>query len=44
MRNQTKERLSVDKEQLIQGLSVDGYFGWEQLYDLLVAKIQISFV
>ncbi|MCM3651534.1 M3 family oligoendopeptidase [Metabacillus litoralis] len=44
MRNQTKERLSVDKEQLIQGLSADGYFGWEQLYDLLVAKIQIPFV
>jgi oligoendopeptidase F len=44
MRDQTKERLSVDKEQLIQGLSVDGYFGWEQLYDLIVAKIQIPFV
>ncbi|QGQ47916.1 M3 family oligoendopeptidase [Metabacillus sediminilitoris] len=43
MRNRTKERLSVEKEQLIQDLSVDGYFGWEQLYDLLVAKIQIPF-
>jgi pepF/M3 family oligoendopeptidase len=43
MRNRTKERLSVEKEQLIQGLSVDGYFGWEQLYDLLVAKIKIPF-
>ncbi|MGM0877257.1 MAG: M3 family oligoendopeptidase, partial [Bacillota bacterium] len=43
MRNHSKERLSVEKEQLIQGLSVDGYIGWEQLYDLLVAKIQIPF-
>ncbi|MGM7723994.1 M3 family oligoendopeptidase [Metabacillus sp. Hm71] len=43
MRDHTKERLSVDKEQLVQGLSVDGYYGWEQLYDLLVAKIQIPF-
>lgn len=43
MRTQTKERLSVDKEQLIQGLSVDGFYAWEQLYDLLVAKIEIPF-
>jgi pepF/M3 family oligoendopeptidase len=43
MRNQSRERLSVDKEQLIQELSVDGYYAWEQLYDLFVAKIQIPF-
>ncbi|MBO1510915.1 M3 family oligoendopeptidase [Metabacillus bambusae] len=43
MRNQSKERLTVEKEQLIQGLSVDGYYAWEQLYDLFVAKIQIPF-
>ncbi len=43
MRNQSKEKLSVEKEQLIQQLSVDGYIGWEQLYDLLVSKVQIPF-
>ncbi|WP_226669375.1 M3 family oligoendopeptidase [Metabacillus litoralis] len=43
MRNQSKEKLSVEKEQLIQELSVDGYIGWEQLYDLLVSNVQIPY-
>ncbi|MFC0270873.1 M3 family oligoendopeptidase [Metabacillus herbersteinensis] len=42
-REDSKERLSLEKESLIQGLSVDGYSGWGQLYDLLVAKIKIPF-
>ncbi|WP_273124890.1 M3 family oligoendopeptidase [Bacillus weihaiensis] len=43
MRDSAKEKLTVDKEQLIQELSVNGYVGWEQLYDLLVAAVQIPY-
>lgn len=38
-----KEKLSEEEETLINKLSVDGYYGWGQMYDTIVGKIQIPF-
>ncbi|MEI2368760.1 M3 family oligoendopeptidase [Niallia circulans] len=38
-----KEKLSEEEETLINKLSVDGYYGWGQMYDTVVGKIQIPF-
>ncbi|WP_019412497.1 M3 family oligoendopeptidase [Paenisporosarcina sp. TG20] len=40
-RNEAKELLSEKEEDMITVLSVDGYHGWGQLYDLLVGDIKI---
>ncbi|MBA9025517.1 M3 family oligoendopeptidase [Peribacillus huizhouensis] len=42
-RERAMEKLSVDEESLINALSVDGYHGWSQLYDTIVATIHIPF-
>ncbi|SFA95202.1 MULTISPECIES: M3 family oligoendopeptidase [unclassified Bacillus (in: firmicutes)] len=40
-RNAAQEKLSSKEESLINALGVDGYHGWGQLYDLIVASIKI---
>jgi len=42
-RTAAKEKLSEVEETLINKLSVDGYYGWGQMYDTIVGKIQIPF-
>lgn len=41
-RDNAKEQLSVDEEVLINDLAVDGYHGWSQMYDALVAKMSVE--
>jgi len=40
-RDKSKELLSEKEEDMITALSVDGYHGWSQLYDLLVGDVRI---
>ena len=42
-RTQAKEMLPVAEESLINQLSVDGYHGWGQMYDTIVAGLKIKF-
>lgn len=42
-RTAANEKLSEAEETLINKLSVDGYYGWGQMYDTIVGKIQIPF-
>lgn len=42
-RTAAKEKLSETEETLINKLSVDGYYGWGQMYDTIVGKMQIPF-
>lgn len=42
-RDQAKNKLSVEEESLINQLAIDGYHGWSQLYDTIVATIKIPF-
>lgn len=42
-RERAKERLSEKEESVINALSVDGYHGWGQMYDLLVGNTKIDF-
>ncbi|MBD3109539.1 M3 family oligoendopeptidase [Bacillus sp. AGMB 02131] len=42
-RRRAQEKLSVEAETLIQQLGIDGYHGWGQLYDSLVATIEIPY-
>ena len=41
-REEVALKLSEEEESLITSLSVDGYQGWGQLYDLLVGDIKIK--
>jgi len=41
-RELAKEKLSPEMESLINSLSVDGYSGWESLYDVTVAKFKMT--
>jgi oligoendopeptidase F len=41
-RHQTKEKLPLDKENLISQLSVDGYHAWGKLYDTTVGQMEIT--
>ncbi|WP_370569656.1 M3 family oligoendopeptidase [Sporosarcina sp. BP05] len=41
-REEVNLKLSEEEESLITSLSVDGYHGWGQLYDLLVGEIKIK--
>ncbi|MBE1555882.1 M3 family oligoendopeptidase [Sporosarcina limicola] len=43
-REEVELKLSEEEESLITSLSVDGYHGWGQLYDLLVGNIKINLV
>ncbi len=40
-RHHTKEKLPLDKENLISQLSVDGYHAWGELYDTTVGQMAI---
>ncbi|MBM7691846.1 pepF/M3 family oligoendopeptidase [Peribacillus deserti] len=40
-RERVMEKLSVEEESLINQLSVDGYHGWGQMYDVLVSSVKI---
>ncbi|WP_077325695.1 M3 family oligoendopeptidase [Virgibacillus siamensis] len=41
-RDKAKELLSADEEKLINDLSVDGYHGWSQMYDTVVANMSVD--
>jgi pepF/M3 family oligoendopeptidase len=41
-REQAKEKLSADKEKLIQRLSVDGYHAWGDMYNLIVGRMKVT--
>nr|WP_244516912.1 M3 family oligoendopeptidase [Alkalicoccus daliensis] len=41
-RKNAKEKLSADKEQLIQKLSVDGYQAWGELYNTIVGRMEVE--
>src|SRR5690606_38545072 len=41
-REEAKMQLSEKEENLITALSMDGYHGWSQLYDMLVGEIKIK--
>ena len=41
-REEVNLKLSEEEESLITSLSVDGYHGWGQLYDMLVGDIKIK--
>ncbi|KXH78818.1 M3 family oligoendopeptidase [Sporosarcina sp. HYO08] len=40
-REEAALRLSAEEESMITALSVDGYHGWSQLYDLLVGDLSV---
>lgn len=42
-RNQGKDLLSEQEEKLINDLSIDGFQGWSDHYDSLVAQVEIPF-
>jgi len=42
-RRRAKEKGSLEQEQLINALGVDGYHSWGQLYNLVVGNIKIPF-
>ncbi|MCO7175319.1 M3 family oligoendopeptidase [Sporolactobacillus kofuensis] len=41
-RERSRKKLSAEQEQLISGLAVDGYHGWEDLYYSLIGKMEIT--
>lgn len=43
-REKAQEKLSQEEEAIIQSLSVDGYHGWGQMYDVVVGTMVIPFV
>lgn len=43
-RERADEKLSAEEEALITSLSIDGYHGWGQMYDLLVSSVKIPFI
>jgi len=43
IREQAKELLSTEEEKLINNLSIDGFQGWGDMYNELVASIQVPF-
>lgn len=40
-RRQANEKLSTEEEALINALSIDGYHGWGQMYDVIVGTIKV---
>src|SRR5699024_7254759 len=43
MREQAKKLLSTEEEELLNNLSMDGFQGWGNMYDELVATIEVPF-
>ncbi|HLR41356.1 MAG TPA: M3 family oligoendopeptidase, partial [Virgibacillus sp.] len=41
-REKAKDQLPADQEMLINDLAVDGYQGWEQMYDALVGNMHVE--
>lgn len=41
-REEARQQLSEEEENLITALSMDGYHGWSDLYDMLVGEIKIT--
>lgn len=41
-RNSAREKMSEDKEVLMNDLAVDGYHGWSQMYDALVGAMEVE--
>ncbi|MBU9710869.1 M3 family oligoendopeptidase [Evansella tamaricis] len=41
-RDQAKEKLSGDKEKLIQALSIDGYHAWGDFYNTIVGRMTVE--
>lgn len=42
-RRQAAEKLSKEEEALINDLAVDGFHGWEEMYDAIVSQLNIPF-
>ncbi|MCC3356638.1 M3 family oligoendopeptidase [Bacillus sp. REN16] len=42
-RTRAKEKLSLEQENLINALGVDGYHAWGQLYNMVVGNIKVPF-
>ncbi|MGG6310213.1 M3 family oligoendopeptidase [Paenibacillus macerans] len=42
-RSEAREKLPPELETLISDLAVDGYHGWSQHYDTIVAKVEVPF-
>lgn len=38
-----KEKLGANQESLIEGLAVDGYHAWGDLYNSIIGQIQIPY-
>ncbi|HEY8424442.1 MAG TPA: M3 family oligoendopeptidase [Limnochordales bacterium] len=43
MRRRAADRLPPDQETLASALAVDGYYGWEEMYNVLVGRMVIPF-
>ena len=41
-RDEAKDKLPIDQEMLINDLSVDGYQGWGQMYDVIVGNMNVA--
>ena len=41
-REEAREKLSTKEEALIEALAVDGYHGWGQMYDTMVAGMEVT--
>jgi pepF/M3 family oligoendopeptidase len=41
-REQAKEKLTADKERLIQRLSIDGYHAWGDMYNVIVGRMKVA--
>src|SRR5699024_2856694 len=42
MRDETKEKLPEEQEQLITDLAIDGYNAWGEMYDTIVGKMTVD--
>ncbi|WP_026693919.1 M3 family oligoendopeptidase [Peribacillus kribbensis] len=42
-RERVLDKLSLKEETLINQLSIDGYHGWEEMYDVLVSSVKVPF-
>lgn len=43
MRRKTVDKLSLDQEELIEDLSIDGYHAWWEMYNTIVGQMQVPF-
>ncbi|WP_440895152.1 M3 family oligoendopeptidase [Amphibacillus sp. Q70] len=42
LRDQAREKLPEEQEQLITDLEIDGYHGWGEMYDTIVGKMSVE--